>query len=566
MSAAPAPTLDDPAISHSGRLRRWCLWFLQPKVLIRVVLYLATAIYLRTIFFDYVYDDAALILVNPWMASWKFVPTMFTHSFWAFLEIPRQIDFYRPLVMLSFAVIFRVLGAAPGWFHLTAAGLHILATYLVYRLACETTDDRLAAAIAAGIFGLHPTKVETVAWISGISDSLSFVFFLSSMIWYFKWRKNSVQAPKQLIISAGFLLLALFSKESAIFAPCLIAIYEFSANTGGIRERSRATLRAVLPFVTVTIIALGIRLIFLRDGGHMVNPIPPVPTLLTAPKAILWYLGKQLWPIDLSVQYPVMFVRKVSLAGFLLPLIVLCIVSTAVVVAVHRSTVGIFFLSWFALMMAPIILYLIGLQEHDRYFYFASVATSIGLGYLFGKLRPAPTVQSFIVVGLFLAMAIVTIKYESYWDNDVALFTRAMRIAPDNTNASSYLAFFYAERHQFDEAEAIAKSAIASPGQAAEGWYMLGEVRLAEDKDEEARVAMEKAVQLTNGHNLHREVALADVDLKLGKYDEAARLYRDELKRFPYVPSLHTNLATALKRMGKEDEAARELELGKRLQ
>jgi hypothetical protein len=110
-------------------------WFVQPQVIIRLVLYLTTLLYLPTIFFDYVYDDNILIIINPWMASWKCIPAIFTHSFWGFLEIPRAIDFYRPLVMLVFAAIFHLLGPAPGWFHLIAAAMHVLATYLVYRLA-----------------------------------------------------------------------------------------------------------------------------------------------------------------------------------------------------------------------------------------------------------------------------------------------------------------------------------------------------------------------------------------------------------------------------------------------
>src|SRR5215510_14982964 len=182
--------LDHKAASHRDRLHPLAQWFMQPSVLLRIVLYLTTLIYLRTALFDYVYDDSTLITLNPWMESWKQVPQLLTHSFWGFLEVPREIDFYRPLVSLVFTTILHVFGSAPGWFHIVAAGLHVWATYLVYRLACETVGDKTIAAIASGLFGLHPTKVETAAWISGISDSLSAVLFLGSMIWYFKGRNH----------------------------------------------------------------------------------------------------------------------------------------------------------------------------------------------------------------------------------------------------------------------------------------------------------------------------------------------------------------------------------------
>jgi len=145
------------------------------------------------------------------------VCSRYIHTFFlGFLEVPRLIDFYRPLVMLSFALIFHIFGPAPGWFHLVAFSLHVVATYLVYRLAYEATGDGLLSAIAAGIFGLHPTKVETAAWISGISDSLSLVFFLTSIIWYFRWREGDQRKARCLAISSAFLLLALLEGGSDI--------------------------------------------------------------------------------------------------------------------------------------------------------------------------------------------------------------------------------------------------------------------------------------------------------------------------------------------------------------
>ena len=200
--------------------------FAQPGVLIRVVLYLTTLIYLRTALFDYVYDDNTLITLNPQMESWRVIPSFFTHSLWSYLEIPRVVDYYRPLVMVVLAAVYHLLGPAPGWFHLVAAGLHILATYLVYRLTTETLGNQRVAAVAAGIFGLHPTKVQTAAWISGISDSLSAVFFLAAMIAYFSWRQQNRNKQAILLTSTLFLLLALFFLAAIglflVFGPALV--------------------------------------------------------------------------------------------------------------------------------------------------------------------------------------------------------------------------------------------------------------------------------------------------------------------------------------------------------
>ena len=542
---------------------------MQPAVLIRVVLYATALLYLRTVLFDYVYDDTTLITLNPWMESWKQLPNLLTHSFWGFLEIPRALDFYRPLVSLVFALILRLLGPAPGWFHLVAVGLHVCATYLVYRLASETVGDQTVAAVAAGIFGLHPTKVETAAWISGISDSLSVVFFLAAMIAYFQWRRrdDDEHAARHLALSALFLLLALFSKEAAIFAPVLIAIYEFSACRSNFRERLVTALRAVWPFLAVVALAMAARFALVQNSvSHGLSQIPLEPTLLTAPRAILWYAGKQIWPGRLSIEYPVMLVRSFSFGQFVLPLLALLVLGAAIFWAVRKAPVGIFFVSWFLLMLAPAVLYLVTLQEHDRYSYLPSVASSIGLAYVLGYLRRFGTeVRAGVLVALFAVTAGLTFSYESYWDNDTKLFTHAIQVAPDNPKAEEYLASELVGLGQPEKAEAVARKVIGDPNQSAEGWYILGDVLLSQGKYSGAREAFQNSMQLSGDQKLLWSLGLATADSKLGKYEEAAQVYRDQIRKHPDVAFLHGDLAATLNMMGRPDEAAVELQLQKRL-
>ena len=566
MNTVPDLRLSRPrSASKAGfHLQDVCTWFLRPSVLIRVVLYLTALIYLRTILFDYVFDDGILIITNPWMASWRCVPAIFTHSFWGFLDTPRQLDFYRPLVMLLLAAIFHVFGAAPGWFHLIAASLHVLATYLVYLLACETTEDRMIAAVAAGIFGLHPTKVETAAWISGISDSLSLVFFLSSMICYFKWRRNGKDAPILVFSSAIFLLLALFSKEIALFAPVLVAIIEFGETQGSLRDRCVATIRAAWSFAIVSAFALSIRILFVHNPiGSTATPIPPITTLLTAPRAIAWYLEKQIWPVQLSIEYPLMIVKHFSVHDVLFPLLLVVTLFAAVVLRVRKSTIGLFFLCWFCFTLFPIILYCVMLQEHDRYFYFASVPTSIGLSYFVVELRHFSKIFQAAAVSLILiAMATITIHYESYWESDFTLFERAAHIAPDNPDAYEYLASEYIATHQFARAEAIANTLINNPERRTEGWYLLGNVRMTENDYDGAREAMENAVQTAPNQDVRWRFPLADVDLRFGRNEkEAAEIYRKGIEEYPASPFLHGRLATALDQIGQSEEAKRERRL-----
>src|SRR5947209_17093081 len=51
-----------------------------------------------------------------------------------------------------------------------------------------------------------------------------------------------------------------------------------------------------------------------------------------------------------------------------------------------------------------------------------------------------------------------------------------------------------------------------------------------------------------------------DADLNLGRTQEAAQIYREQLKRWPNKAFLHGSLATVLKAMGKSEDAQRRSE------
>jgi len=245
----------------------------------------------------------------------------------------------------------------------------------------------------------------------------------------------------------------------------------------------------------------------------------------------------------------------------------LAVVSAIAIYFMRNSPVAILLSSWFVLMIAPAILYQAALQMHDRYFYFASVATSIGLAYLIVHFTSQSSVlQSSVVLVLFATLTVLTFAYESYWDNDTALFNRAFQVAPDNPSAAEYLAEQYLNLGQPAKAEAVARVVISNPNTAVGGWYILGNVYLSENKYGEARDALLASQQLSRVSRLPTSISLATADFKLAKYEEAASIYRDQITKHPGLAFLHGNLAALLRGMGKPEEAARELELQRRLQ
>jgi tetratricopeptide (TPR) repeat protein len=164
-------------------------------------------------------------------------------------------------------------------------------------------------------------------------------------------------------------------------------------------------------------------------------------------------------------------------------------------------------------------------------------------------------------------MATITFSYESYWDNDVKLFTRALQIAPRNPDAAEYLASVYINTHQPEKAEAIARALINDPDLSAQGWYILGTVQSISYEDyDSARESFQQSRELFRHQNFLSNMGLASVDMKLGKEEEAVAILREELKTYPRVPYIQGQLAIALEHKCGFHEATRDTELERQRQ
>jgi hypothetical protein len=179
-------------------------------------------------------------------------------------------------------------------------------------------EERLAL-LTAVLFGLHPSKVETVAWIgSSHVDGLGAVFFFASLIGFFKWRESG--AGRWLAASVFLFAGAIFTKETMVCVPILIAAYLW-LTTPAVGRIGRI-LRTLLPYGAVWIIYMAIRHQVIKPAiatAEYIHPTFTLSNLWTAPYAIWWYIGHLVFPWGLSVEYASRIVERPSLFGFVLP-------------------------------------------------------------------------------------------------------------------------------------------------------------------------------------------------------------------------------------------------------
>ena len=136
----------------------------------------------------FLYDDFYLIETNPALRAPGSLAHYLGSPLFAGVESSQAqrwaaggTQYWRPFIKLVLWAQFRLFGTHPHGWHAVALGVHIASVLLAFawlrrRLASRSPagargrDTVLAAAGAAALFALHPSRAEAVAWISGTAD------------------------------------------------------------------------------------------------------------------------------------------------------------------------------------------------------------------------------------------------------------------------------------------------------------------------------------------------------------------------------------------------------------
>src|SRR6266852_1902720 len=129
-------------------------------------------VYANSLSGAFVFDDTKQIAGNSALHSWSNIFRAFSSDVWSFQRGTLTADipppYYRPLFTTYLTLNYKLFGLwEPGW-HLMNLLVHVAATVAVYFLLKRLSGNRLVAALASLIFGLHTAHVESVSWISGI--------------------------------------------------------------------------------------------------------------------------------------------------------------------------------------------------------------------------------------------------------------------------------------------------------------------------------------------------------------------------------------------------------------
>src|SRR5581483_1267367 len=336
-----------------------------------------------------------------------------------------------------------------GW-HVTSLAMHLLATCMVYRLAARITTDPATGAVAALLFGVHPVHLEAVAWVSGVGDPILAVLAIGAVLAYLNAREQPEHRGRWLAVSLAACALALLDKETGLAVPALIFTTEWllaedgaprgalgRANVGT-RDRARAALRAVVPYLAVTLAYIAARSAALSGFAHRDTHTSAATLLLTLPSVVAFYARQLLLPINLGLYYDVEFVLHPTVTNFWVPLLLLIAIAAGLVAWSRHSRAAAFALWWIVLPLGPplaaTIYFVPGVLVHDRYLYLPSIGFCILLAMALHVLPRGVRVAgravlpSLAVAVLAILGTATTFAQSVYWASNLLLYNRAVQV------------------------------------------------------------------------------------------------------------------------------------------
>ena len=177
------------------------------------------AVYLPTIGYDYVaLDDDVFVVKNPVVNegfSWAAVKAAWTTA-------PEANCL--PLLWMSYMADVELFGLKPWGFHLTNVFLFALNVGVLFGLVRRWTGRAGPALAVALLWMLHPTRVESVAWITERKDVLSGLFFLLGIGAYVEGRRGTLRHG--VLLAWVCMVLGGLSKQILIVMPVALTLLD----------------------------------------------------------------------------------------------------------------------------------------------------------------------------------------------------------------------------------------------------------------------------------------------------------------------------------------------------
>jgi len=532
----------------------------------------AFALYARTAAFPFVlFDDPnyvsehARVLEGLTWSNVAWALTTFHFANW------------HPLTWLSYLLDATLLGARPGAMHLVNAGLHAANAALVFAVLHRLTGARWRSAMAAALFALHPTRVESVAWISERKDLLFTLFGLLAILAYeryarrpsagrFAWVALAFAASlmsKSMLVTLPFLLLLLDVWPLARIADPLVASLSWHERAPLPQVTWRRALLEKLPLLALSAGCAALT-VAAQSGAQALVPLPPGERLANALVGYVRHLGLAAWPTGLAPFYPLPqggypAWQVVGAAGLL------AAGCAAAWLLLRRAPWIALGWCWFLGTLVPAIgVVQVGWQAlADRYGYFPLIGLFVAAVWSADAFTRGAARRALAPAAALLLLALVALSWVQLgrWGDEIELFRHTIAVTGSNGRAHELLALALGRAGRPAEALGHAREGALLSPRDERAHFILGVTARDAGAPVEAELALREAIALRPDYPeawAHLGGLLAD----LGRFDESAAALRTHLALEPTDADAWTLLAVVLDRIGRTAEALAAFEAG----
>jgi hypothetical protein len=247
-------------------------------------------------------------------------------------------EFFRPVGMLAYRILWQAFGLNPLPYHVAAWTLHAINVALVYVLLVRIVNSRFAAGVGTLLFSFR-ANFAAIYWSFGfIFELLACLFMLVALLLHIREKRSWTNVVLVLLLY----VLAIKSKEMAVTLPCLFLAYNVS-------HQRRVDRKLVFEFLALAVIAswfIHLKLSTMASASTD-HPYFLDFSVITAGRGFGWYF-------DRLYEVPLRWGAWI-------------IMSTAAFVAMwfRREYRGVFFLAYIFIALMPLVF----LVNHRGEFY-----------------------------------------------------------------------------------------------------------------------------------------------------------------------------------------------------
>jgi len=491
---------------------------------------MVAVVYLPALSGGFVWDDDDHLTHNPHVAAPDGL-----RDIWTTLRASR----YYPLTLTTFWAVRQLFGLHPLPYHVLNVVLHAANALMLWHVLRRL--EVRGAWTAAALWALHPVMVESVAWITELKNTQS-TFFLLAAVWCWLDDRRGRSGWAVAAFAA-----ALASKPAVVMLPVVLLLADWW-------RRGRVNIWRTLPFFALSAAMALLTIIeqqhvILSDGAAEWR-LSWGERCLLAGHAVWFYIGKLLWPADLTFVYP----RWAQFSVW--PL-----VAAVTAVAVCWRWRPVFFgVASFVALLVPVlgfwdIYYFRYSFVADHFNYLPSMALLALVPAVAGRVVRDRRGQRWLTASGLVALGVLTWQQTGIFHDSRTLWEDTLAKNPACWMAHNNLGTTLEREGRDREAMAHYRTALQLKPDYADPHSNLGNQLVRQGRLEEALTEYCTALRIQPQSSQARynyAIALT----KLGRMDDAIRQYEILLQINPHHADAHFNLGMALIQQNRYEAAA----------